>query len=216
MDKGLLEEIAKQIVKQEILGNWGIICLFVALTFVTTAAASFFASYFRSRGANLATKADLDFLIEQQAKLRETTAKIEQTISHKDWTIKENKTLRRTKLEELLLAAHEMEAYLEKDKNEILFDGPPNDLKDPEHQVQILGALYFPELDKVISAWLAASRTRQELFREISVELEKGDKAKVLEENTKRIGENFAAFWKTVKALDSEGRKLMADIVKVE
>jgi hypothetical protein len=82
------------------------------LVILAAAAGAFFGEYFRTRGKNLATKADFDSLRDQLRANTELTETIKTEISHEDWAKREWTNLRRVKLEELLQKRLECHEFL--------------------------------------------------------------------------------------------------------
>lgn len=123
------------------------------------------------RGELAATKADFKKILEQ---LKETTVLTEQVrskVDHADWVAREWKTIRRVKLEELLQHVASTEKWLDQQYDScraLYFD--PNIKKEhyltsPLDQIQILTALYFPELKEQIEDLVQnSSETKKWLF----------------------------------------------------
>jgi hypothetical protein len=147
MDKNLVTEIAQQIVSQEILLNWRVYLVVLALSFLSAAFASFVLPYLKRRGEQFATKADMDNVLEQLERTTQTTKSIESKISIDEWSHKEYRAIRRLKLEELVLATNKMEDWLDREKDSRLFQGAHNADASPIGTIRLLTALYFPEFD---------------------------------------------------------------------
>jgi hypothetical protein len=130
--------------------NWKFYLIQLGIVLLAVAAVNFFSAYFKGRGASLATKADFDELLSQLRATTETTESIRRTISHEDWSIREFKMLRRSKLEELMLALYDTHHWLEKKGNASLYAEPGNQSADPINRVKVIAGLYFPELNAEI------------------------------------------------------------------
>jgi len=120
--------------------------LLVAIAALSGVATAFFSSYFRRRGETYATKADFSELLAQ---LRETTKAAEDVrseISHADWKSKEWKTLRRIKLEELMLFLYETRDWIADQASVKMFGSEPSSLTDQQARLDLTARLYFPEL----------------------------------------------------------------------
>lgn len=146
MDQLTLTTLARQIVENEILLNWRFHGLLLLLVFVAASGASFLTSYFKNRGKSFATKVDFDSLLTQLKKTTEVAEKIRSEISREEWALKEFKTLRRTKLEELMLAVFATHHWLDKERASSLFGGEKNAGPEPATKVSLISGLYFPEL----------------------------------------------------------------------
>ena len=156
MDATTISAIAKQIVDQELIQNWKFYLILLAVTFVASAISSFAISYFRSRGQHFATKADFEELLSQVQQTTEATESIKQSLSHQDWVVREFKTLRRIKLEELLSAAYETHHWLDQCRSEALFSGAAVSAPNPSAKLEVIGGLYFPELKNELAAFRMA------------------------------------------------------------
>ena len=146
MTETLIREIAEQIVREELLENWRLYVLVIAIAALSGVVTAFFSSYFRRRGETYATRADFSELLAQ---LRETTKAAEDVrseISHADWKSKEWKTLRRIKLEELMLFIYETRDWITDQGSSKMFGSEPSALRDQQARLDLTARLYFPEL----------------------------------------------------------------------
>ncbi len=117
------------------------------LTLLAAGAGAFCGEYFRTRGKNLATKADFDSLQKQLRANTELVETIKAEVSQKDWARREWTNLRRTKLEALLEKMHDCETYLDQHNNRFLEGkGIDDQQRDHLNELSAIGTLYFPEL----------------------------------------------------------------------
>jgi hypothetical protein len=158
MSESLLRELVEKIAHQQLLNQWPMYLLMLALAFIGGAAASYFGSYFKKRGESLATKTDFDNLLIQVKATTIATEEVKSKITHLDWTTKERTILRRTKLEELLLRLHELADWQESKRIELMFNGEQNHNLSPLPKVSLLIVLYFPELRFEIGEYLNLHR----------------------------------------------------------
>lgn len=107
-----ISEMARQIVRAEILLNWEFYLVQFGLLLFIGAVGFFGGEYLKTRGKAYATKADFSELKKQLADTTKLTEQIKQTVSDEAWRIKEYKTLKRIKLEELIRAADAAVQYL--------------------------------------------------------------------------------------------------------
>jgi len=219
VDKLTIDLIAKQITNGILLDHWYLLMIWLCLTVIATAVGTYFAAYLKTRANNFATKADFNELLTQQASIKETTAKIEQSVSHKDWTIKEYKTVRRIKLEELLLAIHECDVFMDKQRLYALNEGPRNDLIEPIHRIFIIGQLYFPELAQHLSTFTNCYLEYKTYVNQAG-SVDKAHNLIHAEEIVQKLGDRldkvYIPFWSAVVALDHEAQDLMQKIIRVE
>jgi hypothetical protein len=132
------------------------------ITLIVATVGTYFGSYLKEPGKNLATKADFDTLQRQlgeQTKLVET---IRSDVSQKDWATREWTNIRRVKLEELMVKVAECDGYLERLRNASIAAQSLEEHRDFGTELQAHCALYFPELESAVAGYLVT-------FREIAV-----------------------------------------------
>lgn len=222
MDATTISAIAKQIVDQELIQNWKFYLILLAITFVASGISSFAISYFKSRGKHFATKADFEELLRQVRQTTEATESIKQSLSHQDWVVREFKTLRRTKLEDLLTAAYETHHWLDQRRSEALFSGAEVSAPDPSTRLVVIGGLYFPELKNELAVFRMAFLNYQNWLIE--------SQAKVTPAKLAKDTNAYAAAMEGVKntfkdvnmpllestaALESKAKTLMAEVLGV-
>lgn len=159
MSEVLLRELAEKIAREQFLNQWPIYLLMLLLAVVGGALASYFGSYFKKRGENLATKSDFNNLLAQIKATTIATEDVKARISHLDWSTKERKVLLRNNLEELLNKLHELENWQDEKRHLALF----TDEKFITHSAivsnaTILIALYFPELRQAVHDYFQMHR----------------------------------------------------------
>src|SRR5262249_17746595 len=98
---------------------WVLLLVQVVILAAAAAVGAFFGEYLKTRGKNLATKADFDSLQDQLRANTELVETIKAEVGQKDWAQREWTNLRRTKLEALLEKMHDCETYLHELGNEI-------------------------------------------------------------------------------------------------
>jgi hypothetical protein len=146
MDKDLIAEIARQIVNEQILTNWRVYAVILCLGIISAACGAFGNSYLSKRGEHAATTADFDRLTAQLAEQVRVTKNIETSMSHSDWERREYRTVRRTKLEELMTALYEARQWVDENSNRLLWtEKPAGKANTPIRKVMMLSSLYFPE-----------------------------------------------------------------------
>ena len=158
MSDALIREIAEQIARQQLYAQWplwlGMLCIALVVGF----GASYIGSYGKKRGENLATKADFDDLLAQLRATTTLTEEVRSEVARADWATRELKVLRRTKLEELLQAVHEVQAWHDSENAIRLYGSTDAPKASPVPQVERLAGLYFPELSAEITAFCQLHR----------------------------------------------------------
>jgi hypothetical protein len=222
VDEATISLIAKQIVNTELLLNWKFYAVFLAISLLACVGSSFLVAYFTSRGKHFATKADFDELLKQLRLTTEVTESIKQSLSHHDWSLREFKTIKRTKLEELFNAIFETHYWLDECRKESLFDGDKVKLPDPLNKVYVIGNLYFPELGAELRAFQEAS-IKYKLFTSETLSgllpLKKANNAPAItsffEENTKKFGAVYKNILDTTTMLEMRAKDIMNSLLNV-
>lgn len=159
MNEPLIREIANQVVQESILQNWKVYSVLAALAVLAICAGAFLTRYFEKRGELLATSADLQEVLRQLKSTTEVAEQVRATVSHADWATREWKTVRRTKLEELVEASLSLEAWLDQQRSAWFF---PSEARrggrPPTDRTSMLAALYFPELERASASLEDAQR----------------------------------------------------------
>lgn len=141
-----IREIASEILRDGLAQNWWVYIVLIALVAVSGAVSAFVVTYLRKRAETFATKADFDELLLQVRASTEASESVKSAIAKIDWADREWRTLRRTKLEEILAAMHEATHWLDREVDARFFNKPmPSDLS-PIWKVDVLSTLYFPEI----------------------------------------------------------------------
>lgn len=219
MSEALIREIAEKIAHEQLIAQWPVYLLMAAISLIIGFLAPLLNGYAKKRGETLATKADFEELLTQ---LKTTTAVAEEVktkVSHADWAARELKTLRRSKLEDLLQAIHEAEEWLTKFQDFHLYErAEPTGSLLPK--IERLSGLYFPELKPLTQAYCQQYRAMTVDVLNASQELiAKGKTLQArLEVDTKfrqtwqpKYGQQLA----NIAAIETAAHKLMTNLVGV-
>ncbi|AOS83296.1 hypothetical protein BIU88_03545 [Chlorobaculum limnaeum] len=195
MPDSLTHNIANDIIQGKISYNINFYIIFFLISLSATAAFSFFSGLFQKKGEQTATKADLNNLVKQIEATTKAQEEIKTSIAHLDWSQREWKKLRITKLEELTTSLY-------KYRNEIslLYKKLSNDKIDIKNKKQIvnnpprwngivIATLFFPELKDKVYQLDELINYQNLLFLEIcSLEepMQKTDTAKLFTESSKK------------------------------
>lgn len=145
MNDAVLQRLAQEIATQTALISWPFYLALLALSFIGATLGPFLKARFTKRGEISATKADAAEILSQ---LKETTAaakSVELSLSRNDWIQRERNTLKRSKLEQLIVSAFGIATWTSDDSKEIL-KGNALERRCPIDEFQMLSTLYFPEL----------------------------------------------------------------------
>jgi|SRR5262249_8710422 len=142
MDPATIQQIAAEVARHLPSYAWMQLLVAMLLMAIAGAVGAFFGEYFRTRGKNLATKADFESLQDQLRANTELVETIKAEVGQKDWAAREWINLRRTKLEALLEKMHDCEVYLDVLRKRCV-DGEevPRD-RDPMSELDTIATLY--------------------------------------------------------------------------
>lgn len=156
MNENLSRELALQIVQQGLVENWKFYAILLGLLFLSTAASVFVVKYLGKRAEVYATRSDLQEVLRQLKETTELTEQVKVAVSHADWLAREWKAIRRTKLETLVETAISLTQWLDHQRSVSFFQAEQKYPTPPADRVDMLVALYFPELESESTALLRA------------------------------------------------------------
>lgn len=142
MDKKFAQELAAAIDAELLFSNWRFYALTLALLLVSKAVDVYIAHYWAKRAEVKAAGADLSEVVRQLRATTNATEAVRTEILKADWLDKEWRSIRRLKLEELLVSANGMLASLGIQS----IDEPDVAKNEDSERMKMLCALYFPEL----------------------------------------------------------------------
>jgi hypothetical protein len=146
MNETAIQEIAKQIVQQQLHYSWPYVLGLIALSAIFGALSNYGVSFFRKRGETRALKADLEEILRQSKVITLGTEEVKVAISQNAWASREARTIRRAKLEDLILSVDELQEWLTKRRNCIVHGVELDPGPSPLKRAVVLAQLYFPEL----------------------------------------------------------------------
>jgi len=165
-------DVARMISEGKVTDNYQFFIVLVVLAVLTGLVVWFVAPYLGERGKLLALAEKLQERLDEIRQTTEAAESVRTRIAHSDWTVKEHKTLMRTKLENLMTAA-----YRTKTASELDADFQNDDInlkissKEPVTEVQLIYKMYFAVMkDEVqdfitahsqFSIWLITERSKQ-------------------------------------------------------
>jgi hypothetical protein len=168
MDEVTIQKIAAEVVRHLPSYPWLVLLFQVLLTLVAAGAGALFGEYFKTRGKNLATKADFESLQEQLRATTQTVETIKSEVAQKDWARREWANLRRIKLEALLEKVHECGMYLSRLYDPAYEGKPATPEPDCISEADVLAALYFPELKSEADRFTLSCREQRALIGKLS------------------------------------------------
>jgi hypothetical protein len=155
MDHQTFQKIATEIARHfPTTESWIIQAIIVM---VAAGLGAFFGQHVRTRGKNLATKADFESLKDQLRFNTKIVETIKRDVDHKDWAKREWTNLRRVKLEALINAMHDCTAFLPRHRNSSV-EGKYHDEQEPMDELDTLASLYLPELKLEVLSFTMACR----------------------------------------------------------
>jgi len=213
MDTDTIRRISEEIA-HNISYPWAFLAIQAVLMVVAAAAGTYFGSYLKERGKNLATAADFGKLQEQLSATTHMVETIKAEISQKDeWT-----NLRRVKLEEMLKKAGEAEGHLLYHRHRS-FEGKALDQhNDPGDELRTIATLYFPEIRIQTSAFLHEYRVMKKQNSDLAVEIDNaGNDSSRRDQVYKKFSllskETTPMFLEARSDLDKAGRDLIVKMM---
>jgi hypothetical protein len=156
MDHTQIEELARAIAQRSVLDAWPYWLTLIALVFLGVVVANFLASYFAKRGEVSAARADREEILTGLRATTKAAEEVKSAVSLGEWTERERRSLRRAKLEELLLLAYKTQFWLESERIRLVFTLDDGDEPSPKPTMMAIGGLYFPELEEPLRAYSLA------------------------------------------------------------
>ena len=214
MSEALIRQIAEQIVRQELLENWRLYALLLAISAITGVATAFFSSYFRRRGETFATRADFSELLAQLRQTTKAAEDVRSEIAHADWKSKEWKTLRRIKLEELMLFLYETRDWLVEQGSVHMFGSAPNTLTDQQARLDLVTRLYFPEMwNEVQACSITISKKKCMVYEAALAKLKSKDDINILSAEVEKHKGVWLPAYQTLLKQVSDVEKKAPDVL---
>lgn len=195
-----------------VLDDWRYWIAFILLTFLASATGSYLAGYLRKRGETAALKADAEAIRAHLKHVTSDTEEIKSKVAQMDWLNRERLAIRRSKLEEALIALLDNEEWLDRLRNAILFEEQKPVPEEPIERFDMLITLYFPELAEVRSTvYQAHKATYISLMKTHKYLLGKTPQEKVLllDAESNKVLDSLKIFIATKKAFELAAAKLM-------
>ncbi len=120
--------------------------------------------------------------------------------------------LKREKLEQLLVAAHESKQWLSEKKNTDLFDETKDIGESPLYRVEVISRLYFPEMDADVLNFSQAHGNYEMWI--IGGQQEKLSKKKITAEHLEKRGPIYKELLLTLLILTDKASHIMSEIMK--
>lgn len=218
-DKELVVEIAKQVAQEQILFQWPLYVVILALSLIVGFGSAYIGGYARKRGENFATKSDFDEILVQLEAQTKSTEQIKIELSHTDWAARELRVLRRVKLEELLQAIHELQEWQSNEMSRLVYSSGKESSSSPAASIERLSGLYFPDLKEEILPLLQLHReavvemlkTNHDL---LSIPITQLDAIRLVRTRfAKKHQVIYEAQLRSIAAVEAQCRELMEEII---
>lgn len=218
-------ELARAIAGQSVLDAWPYWLLLMLLGFLLSVAGGFIGSYAAKRGEVQAARADQQEILTQ---LRATTRAAEETrsaVSFGDWTEREHRSLRRMKLEEMMLLAYDTRHWQSREIDRI-YDHTLPELPSPQVKLMVLGKLYFPELRTELWAYERTCNLYGQLLTQLRINCmvmrdrhgpdshaAQGEIGRIMDSNKDEILSRQREAYQTLLELETAAEAMMARII---
>jgi hypothetical protein len=167
MDDKQLQLFAHEIANQTAFHNWEYWLTLLAVSFI----AAYLGSYLAKSAEHAANKANLNKILDQLAQTTRMTASIQSVVSLGEWSERERRTLRRVKLEELMVAAHKSSDWIMLEKRRLFFSSDDPETVSPLPLVVTLGKLFFSELREKITEFDRVCADHRAFFNAVQKKL---------------------------------------------
>jgi len=222
MDQETIRKIAAELATHLPSNAWWPLLVQTLLFAGAAALGAFIGEYLKTRGKNLATKADFESLKDQLRANTELVETIKTEVSRKDWAQREWSNLRRLKLEALITGMHDCEAYLDRLRSSSL-NGESLSEREPHPEMQTIAALYLPELASRVSKLTLAYHALAVIALDMGQKMIVADKDNDLDARQGAF-DDFRAEWKPKykdfkeagEALATAARELLTGIMGVD
>ncbi len=220
MSESFIRELAEQIVRQQILLNWKLWLIAIALIVVATATSALLVSYFTRKGQHIADRAGLQGLLDQLRATTDAAERVRVEILHADWTLKEWKTIRRVKLEELFNVLYDSCIWLYEMKDIKVFSQDKLEKADPLRKLELISRLYFPELLSDIIAFAYTASEIKVLIAETEIAINQAiadgkPKIEVISAFSDVWGDLYKQAMQQVEVLEKRAPDIIEAIVNV-
>jgi hypothetical protein len=168
VDNAQLRLLAVEVANQLAFHNLGYWLALLALTIVGGACGRFLGSYFKKRGEQYATKADIGHILQQTEQITRITANTNSVVALGEWSERERRTIRRMKLEEVLMAAYRTRDWINVERDRFIWRADAPTTPSPMPVAIALGRLFLPELAKPLEAYDASVNAFLLLLHEVA------------------------------------------------
>jgi hypothetical protein len=222
MDKATIQEIAAEVVRHLPNYAWALLLVQVLLTLLAAAAGASFGEYLKTRGKNLATKADFESLQNQLRANTELVETIKAEVGQRDWTARERTSLRRIQLEALLEKMNDCDNYIDQHRNRFMDSkGTDPDQRDYLNELNAMGSLYFPELENEVRRFYVSGKEQITLGLDLAQKLDSAGNDMAARKSAydtfrRKWRERYKEHSAARSALTAAARRLLVSIMDVE
>ena len=222
MDKATIQEIAAEVVRHLPNYAWALLLVQVLLTLLAAAAGASFGEYLKTRGKNLATKADFESLQNQLRANTELVETIKAEVGQRDWTARERTSLRRIQLEALLEKMNDCDNYIDQHRNRFMDSkGTDPDQRDYLSELNAMRSLYFPELENEVRRFYVSGKEQITLGLDLAQKLDSAGNDMAARKSAydtfrRKWRERYKEHSAARSALTAAARRLLVSIMDVE
>jgi hypothetical protein len=152
VDQAQIIELARAIANQSLADAWPYWLAVLSLGILISVGGAFVVSYATKHAEVKQAKADRAEILAGLRATTKATEEVKSVISLGEWNERERRTVRRNKLEELLLLAHKVREWQIAELERVADPNLP-ERPHPQTTMVILGKLYFPELRNEVKAF---------------------------------------------------------------
>jgi hypothetical protein len=217
MNTAVAYETARQMIDSQVFFSGKFYFVFTVLMFSAACAGSFISEFFRGRIRMFAFKTRYGVIPHRREEAPPADVDDKSRAERKDWALREYNTLRRYKLEELLTALFELDHWLERERDVMIFRPSAETAPPPINTIHLIASLYFPELDVEAVAVVGAYRDHVAWIEEFREKLEAAPRGPeheaILAVYDMQYCENGQPLAAAVKALEEKARLVMKNVI---
>lgn len=220
VETAIAADTARHAIENQVFFSGKFYFVFTILMFSAACAGSFISEFFRTRLKALAFKTGLTAAGPRLVTAPAGGEKDKSETAGEDWALKEFRTLRRFKLEELLTALFEIDFWLSRERDALIFKTPANTVPSPINTIHLIPSLYFPELEPAAMAVVDAYRNHLDWIASIQEQLQAAeketDRTAVLVHYNRQYQENCQPLFRAIKSMEDKARSVMKNVIGME
>jgi hypothetical protein len=168
MNLATLQKLIADAVNENVFSNWRFYVALICVSIICSVTTAYIQGWGKKKGETAATKEDFKEIMRQLKESTITAKSVELALSQNDWIQREKNAIKRTKLEQLLIAAFAIASWVRKEAA-LAGSNENHDRMPPLDEFEMISKLYFPELDNECRTIENTYREAFDYFMEIRI-----------------------------------------------